>query len=97
MLAQLLHDDRPVMGAALHNEPDGEPPWGSGVQASDWRLAAEPAGNAILSVNPSWLIVVEGLEAYQNQYYWWGGNLMGARQFPVRLVQPAQLVYSARD
>lgn len=97
MLAQHYHDNPTVIGADLHNEPHGEATWGSGVQATDWRLAAERGGNAILSVNPSWLIVVEGIEAYQNQYYWWGGNLMGARQFPVRLVHPAQLVYSAHD
>src|SRR5260221_404467 len=85
MLAQHYHDNPTVIGADLHNEPHGEATWGSGVQATDWRLAAERGGNAILSVNPSWLIVVEGIEAYQNQYYWWGGNLMGTRQFPVRL------------
>src|SRR5258706_3041166 len=97
MLAQHYHDNPTVIGADLHNEPHGEATWGSGVQATDWRLAAERGGNAVLSVNPSWLIVVEGIEAYQNNYYWWGGNLMGAKQFPVRLAHPAQLVYSAHD
>jgi endoglucanase len=32
--------------------------------ATDWRLAAEQAGNAILRVNPHALIVVEGVEIY---------------------------------
>jgi endoglucanase len=31
---------------------------------SDWRLAAEQAGNAILGVNPHLLIIVEGTEIY---------------------------------
>ncbi len=32
--------------------------------ATDWRLAAERAGNAILQVNPNLLIIVEGTEIY---------------------------------
>ena len=32
--------------------------------ATDWRLAAEQAGNAILRVNPHVLIIVEGVEVY---------------------------------
>jgi endoglucanase len=32
--------------------------------ATDWRLAAERAGNAILRVNPHVLIIVEGVEIY---------------------------------
>ena len=32
--------------------------------ATDWRLAAEQAGNAILRVNPRVLVIVEGVEIY---------------------------------
>ncbi|WP_426636244.1 glycoside hydrolase family 5 protein [Planosporangium sp. 12N6] len=96
-LAQRYRDNPLVIGADLHNEPHGEATWGDGNQATDWRLAAERAGNAILAVNPGWLIVVEGIEKYQNVYYWWGGNLMGARDNPVRLSDPSKLVYSAHD
>ena len=60
-------------------------------------MAAEQAGNAILAVNPEWLIIVEGIEQYHGDFYWWGGNLEGAAQFPVRLSQPDKLVYSAHD
>jgi endoglucanase len=60
-------------------------------------MAAERAGNAILEVNPNWLIVVEGIERYGNDWYWWGGNLRGARVHPVRLSRPDKLVYSAHD
>ncbi len=55
------------------------------------------AGNAILAVNPDWLIIVEGIEQYHGDFYWWGGNLKGAKQFPVQLSRPEKLVYSAHD
>lgn len=86
-----------VIGADLHNEPHGAATWGSGNTATDWRLAAERAGNAILAANPNWLIVVEGVGVYNNDNYWWGGNLIGAAQFPVRLNVANRLVYSAHD
>ena len=97
MLAQRYQGDHTVIAADLHNEPHGQATWGDGTQSTDWRLAAERAGNAILAANPDWLIVVEGIERFGYDYYWWGGNLMGARQFPVRLTQPDKLVYSAHD
>ena len=94
MLAQRYGGDGTVIGADLHNEPHGQATWGSGDPATDWRLAAEKAGNAILAVDPGWLIIVEGVERYQDDWYWWGGNLIGAGEFPVQLDQPHQLVYS---
>ncbi len=97
MLAQHFAGNPTVIGADLHNEPRGPATWGDGNLRTDWRLAAERGGNAILKVNPDWLIVVEGIEQYQGDYYWWGGNLQGARQFPVRLSHPDKLVYSAHD
>lgn len=102
MLAQRYLGNTTVIGADLHNEPHGiqgggGANWGSGDQASDWRLAAERAGNAILSVNPNWLIVVEGVSDYQGDNYWWGGNLQGAASAPVRLNVANRLVYSAHD
>ncbi len=86
-----------VIGADLHNEPHGPATWGSGDPRTDWRLAAERAGNAILAVNPDWLIIVEGVERTDDQWYWWGGNLSAARTAPVRLVRPDRLVYSPHD
>jgi len=96
-LAQRYQDNPTVIGIDLHNEPHGAATWGSGAQANDWRLAAERGGNAVLAVNPHWLIVVEGIDHFNNDYYWWGGQLMGALQFPVQLSVPNQLVYSAHD
>lgn len=97
MLAQHFKDNPTVIGADLHNEPHGQATWGDGNQATDWRLAAERGGNAILAVNPNWLIIVEGIENFQGNFYWWGGNLEGAGKYPVQLSVPNRLVYSAHD
>ncbi|HEY7122669.1 MAG TPA: glycoside hydrolase family 5 protein [Ktedonobacterales bacterium] len=97
MLARHFLGNPTVIGADLHNEPHGAATWGSGDPRTDWRLAAERAGNAILSVNPAWLIIVQGVEQYKGDYYWWGGNLEGAGQFPVHLLEPEKLVYSIHD
>ncbi|MFO0907366.1 MAG: cellulase family glycosylhydrolase [Isosphaeraceae bacterium] len=97
MLAQRYQGNSTVIGADLHNEPHGPATWGSGDNATDWRLAAERAGNAVLAANPSWLIVVEGIERVGNDNYWWGGNLAAAGQYPVRLNVANRLVYSPHD
>jgi endoglucanase len=96
-LAERYRDNPLVIGADLHNEPHGEATWGDGNRATDWRAAAERAGNAVLDANPNWLIFVEGVESYQGNGYWWGGNLQGARENPVRLRNQSKLVYSAHD
>ncbi|WP_262300202.1 glycoside hydrolase family 5 protein, partial [Microvirga sesbaniae] len=96
MLAKHYADNPTVIGADLHNEPHGPATWG-GNAATDWAAAAERAGNAVLAANPNWLIFVEGIEAYNNQYYWWGGNLMGVQDRPIVLDVPGRLVYSAHD
>ncbi|HKC73370.1 MAG TPA: glycoside hydrolase family 5 protein [Chloroflexota bacterium] len=96
-LARRYAGNDAVIGADLHNEPHGPATWGDGNRATDWRLAAERAGNAILRVNPHWLIFVQGVEAYRGTHYWWGGNLMGAASAPVRLAVPHRLVYEVHD
>jgi endoglucanase len=97
MLAKRYASDPTVIGADLHNEPHGTATWGDGNLTTDWRLAAERAGNAILAVNPGWLIVVEGVEVVGSSSYWWGGNLRSAGASGVRLAMPGQLVYSTHD
>lgn len=100
MLARRYLHDSTVIGADLHNEPHGAASWGTGDIATDWRLAAERAGDAILSVNPHWLIIVEGVEknvAGNKGHYWWGGNLSGVRKYPVRLFISNHVVYSPHD
>jgi endoglucanase len=97
LLAAHYRGDTTVIGADLDAEPHGPATWGSNDPRTDWRLAAERAGNAILQANPDWLIIVEGIEQYNGKLYWWGGNLEGAGTYPVRLARPDKLVYSAHD
>ncbi len=96
MLANRYKGNDTVIGADLRNEPYGGC-WGCGDTSKDWRLAAERAGNAILAIEPNWLIVVEGVATYNGQSTWWGGNLMGAKDYPVRLNVPGRLVYSPHE
>ncbi|HEY9905665.1 MAG TPA: glycoside hydrolase family 5 protein, partial [Candidatus Sericytochromatia bacterium] len=95
-LAERYKNQPNVIGADLKNEPHGQASWGTGNQATDWRLAAERAGNAIQVVNPNWLIVVEGVQTNvqggQQLFHWWGGNLEGVKNYPVRLNLPKKLV-----
>lgn len=100
-MATRYGDDRNVIGADLKNEPHGEATWGDG-SATDWRAAAERAGNAVLSVAPHWLIVVEGIEGpvasgQRLDRHWWGGNLEGVRRDPVRLDRSGRVVYSPHE
>jgi endoglucanase len=97
MLATRYRGNPTVIGADLHNEPHGAARWGNGDPATDWRLAAERAGNAVLAANPDWLIIVEGVETGSSGSYWWGGNLSDAGQYPVRLNVANRLVYSPHD
>lgn len=104
MLASRYKNNPMVIGADLHNEPHAPACWGCGDKALDWRLAAERAGDAILAVNPDWLIFVEGVDCYGpggttkvSECYWWGGNLQGVATYPVVLNVPNRLVYSVHD
>ncbi|MFI6370969.1 cellulase family glycosylhydrolase [Streptomyces sp. NPDC050546] len=96
-LATRYKGNSTVVGIDLHNEPHDPACWGCGDTARDWRLAAQRAGNAVLSVNPELLIMVEGVQSYNGTNGWWGGNLMGVAQYPVQLDVPNRLVYSAHD
>jgi aryl-phospho-beta-D-glucosidase BglC (GH1 family) len=95
MLADRYADKTHVVGADLQNEPY-QGVWG-GQGETDWVAAAERAGNAILDVNPNWLIFVEGVQTYDGQNYWWGGNLQGVADLPVNLDMANKVVYSPHD
>ncbi len=109
-LATRYKGNATVIGMDLHNEPHApEACWGCGDTTKDWRLAAERGGNAVLSVEPNWLVVVEGVSCWgtggvvdalgtpKADCNWWGGNLQGAKSAPVRLSVTNKLVYSAHD
>ena len=97
MLAARYAGNDTVIGVDLSNEPRGPATWGTGDPATDWRSAAERAGDAVLEVNPYLLIFVEGVENHGDDHYWWGGNLVGVRTDPVRLRVPGRVVYSPHD
>ena len=88
MMAQRYAGNPTVIGMDLWNEPKGNTLW------TEWFLAAERIGNAILAVNPKLLIIVEGTG---ENFVWWGSNLYGAIANPVVLTYPDQLLYSAHD
>ncbi|MFF9117151.1 cellulase family glycosylhydrolase [Streptomyces massasporeus] len=96
-LATRYKGNSTVIGIDLHNEPHDPACWGCGDTSRDWRLAAQRAGNAVLSANPELLIMVEGVQSHNGVNGWWGGNLMGVAQYPVQLDVPDRLVYSAHD
>lgn len=102
LLAARYRDHRNVIGADLKNEPHAEATWGTGGP-TDWRRAAERAGDAVLGIASRWLIVVEGVgggapvPGQLLDTHWWGGNLEGVRKNPVRLSRPGRLVYSPHE
>ncbi|MBW4580814.1 MAG: cellulase family glycosylhydrolase [Tildeniella nuda ZEHNDER 1965/U140] len=101
LLATRYQKQPNVIGADLKNEPHGRASWGTNDRATDWRLAAERAGNAVLAIAPHWLIVVEGVEknvpGQRLTGHWQGGNLEGAGRYPVRLNKARKLVYSPHE
>ena len=76
-------------------------PWarGTGDEATDWRLAAERIGAAVLVLEPRLLVFVEGVggnccPVATRQPAFWGGALDSAAAAPVRLPVPEKLVFS---
>ena len=89
-MADRYRDNPMVVGMDLRNElrkaHGHSPTWGDGREKYDWAMAAEKASNRVLSVNSELLIIVEGLE--------YAGTVEGARDRPLTLSHPGQLVYS---
>lgn len=97
MLVRRYQGNDTVVGVDLHNEPHGRATWASGDKSTDWRMAAERAGNALLEVNPYLLVFVQGIDRQGDDLYWWGGDLRGVARQPVELTVPNRVVYSPRD
>lgn len=95
-MAQRYAGKSAVVAMDVNNEPHSAT-WGDSSPATDWNKAAERCGNAILEVNPDVLIIVEGVGEFEGNSYWWGGNLMGAAQYPIQLSNPSKLMYSAHE
>jgi endoglucanase len=96
-LAGLSLQNPHVFAFELHCDLRGPATWGDGIPDTDWRAAAERAGNAILEVNPDLLIIVNGVQNAAGTSYVRGGNLSAARDAPIRLSRPQRLVYGAAD
>jgi endoglucanase len=73
-----------VIGADLRNEPRGL--WGT-MTWNMWATAAEKASEALLRLNPNWLMFVEGISS--------ANDCSGARTRPVELSIPDRVVYSS--
>ena len=73
-----------VIGADLRNEVRGL--WGT-MYWDQWATAAELASEKLLSMNPNWLMFVEGVSS--------ANDLKGVRARPIRLSYPNRVVYSA--
>ena len=99
-LTKRYRDDDTVIGFDLRNEPHsregGGACWSCGGER-DWHLAAQRAGNVIVSEDPSKLIIIEGVDVYKDDSTWWGGNLEGVRDEPVQLSLPNHVIYSAHE
>jgi endoglucanase len=92
------------LNAYLHQGATWGPYRGVDDPATDWRLAAERAGNAVLAVNPHLLVFVEGVQMYPDAaapsgvvVSWWGGLLTPIKRYPVVLSVPNQLVYEVHQ
>jgi endoglucanase len=77
-------DNPLVIGADLRNEPRGL--WGT-MTWSMWATAAEQASEALLAMQPDWLMFVEGVSS--------ANDCSGARTRPVKLSIPDRVVYSS--
>ena len=67
------------------------------LTSQNWTVAAETAGNAVLTANPKLLIFVEGVDCYKGSCGWQGGNLEGVAAVPVQLNVANRVVYSPHD
>ena len=75
------------LGIDLKNEPHGKATWGSGNTSTDWNLAAERAGSAVLAANPNLVIFVEGVDTNSNcssgYGNFWGENFAPVSCYPI--------------
>ena len=92
-VGQYFAGSQTVIGYDLRNEPTTiGSRWGNGDPNTDIRLAYQQAGNAILAVDSSKLIIAEGVQDYGAGAPW--GDLRPAQSAPVTLTVPNRVVYS---
>jgi len=92
-----------VFAMDVKNEPK-DTTWGTGNTATDWNLAVERIGSHV-AANTNWLVFAEGTanspECLHDPYgtptgdaCFWGEDLLGVTQNPIKLSIPDRLVYS---
>ncbi|HEX9062049.1 MAG TPA: cellulase family glycosylhydrolase [Clostridia bacterium] len=104
-IANRYKNDDTIIAIDLKNEPHGKPAqdsvyakWDDSKDVNNWKYTSEQAASKIFAVNPNVLIMVEGIESYNNYNNWWGGNLRGVKDYPVNLgTHQDKLVYSPHD
>ena len=96
-VASTLAGNPLVVGYDIKNEPrvatiNGHtynPTWGDGNTQTDFAWLYKQIGNAILAIDPSALIICEGLNN--------AGDLTGVAAHPINLTIPNRVVYSIHD
>nr|BAF57461.1 putative glycosyl hydrolase family5 [uncultured symbiotic protist of Cryptocercus punctulatus] len=96
--------DQTIIGIDIKNEPHGRceqaeaAKWSDSKDNNNWKYFIETAAARILGKNPNLLILVEGIECYNNNWGWWGGNLIPVNDYPINLGSgQKQLVYSPHE
>lgn len=87
-----------VIGFDIRNEPcahTSTPALWGGSGPTDIHAMYQSVGNAILSVNPDALIICEAVINYNTGAF--EGDLSVVRELPIRLRNPAKLVYSVHE
>jgi aryl-phospho-beta-D-glucosidase BglC (GH1 family) len=102
--AERYKSDDTVVGIDIKNEPHGRceqaeaAKWDNTANQNNWKHFIETAAARILKINPKLLILVEGIECYNNIWGWWGGNLVPVKDFPINLGSyQKQLVYAPHE
>ncbi|NQZ09194.1 MAG: cellulase family glycosylhydrolase [Algicola sp.] len=96
-LALRYRDNPIVIGADLNNEAHDTATWGTGHPLTDWRMAAQKGGDAVLAINPNWLIIVEGIDWSDDYFETHGTTTGGIEQYPLTLNTPDKVVYSPHE
>lgn len=102
--ADYFKEDDTMIGIDLKNEPHGGctdetgVKWDDSKDANNWKYFVETAAARIHAKNPNLLIIVEGIDCYNWQWGWWGGNLMPEADFPINLGEHQdKLVFSPHE
>ena len=75
-----------VVGVDLRNELRSGAAWGGADKKLDWHAAATRGGNAVLTVNPNLLVMVEGPQ--------YSTDFRGVEKLPIVFKVPNRAVYS---